>query len=60
MNKDYIKPNSWSIIEEGFNRENVEASESIFSLGNEMISEISNNNRIIRSSSPDVGDAFLP
>ena len=34
MNKDYIKPNSWSIIEEGFNRENVEASESIFSLGN--------------------------
>lgn len=34
MNKDYIKPDSWSIIEEGFNPENVEASESIFSLGN--------------------------
>ena len=34
MNKDYIKPNSWSIIEEGFNAENVEGSESIFSIGN--------------------------
>ena len=34
MNKDYIKPNNWSIIEEGFNAENVEASESIFSIGN--------------------------
>ncbi|MBT8308819.1 MAG: glycoside hydrolase family 65 protein [Flavobacteriaceae bacterium] len=34
MNKDYIKPNNWSIIEEGFDAENVEASESIFSLGN--------------------------
>lgn len=34
MNKDYIKPNNWSIIEEGFDAENVEGSESIFSLGN--------------------------
>ena len=34
MNKDYIKPNNWSIIEEGFDAENVEASESIFSIGN--------------------------
>ncbi len=34
MNKDYIKPNNWSIIEEGFDAENVEASESLFSIGN--------------------------
>ena len=34
MNKDYIKPNNWSIIEEGFEPENVQASESLFSIGN--------------------------
>ncbi|GAB5565496.1 MAG: glycoside hydrolase family 65 protein [Winogradskyella sp.] len=34
MNLDYIKPNEWSIIEEGFNADHVEASESIFSIGN--------------------------
>ncbi|MDP3946259.1 MAG: family 65 glycosyl hydrolase domain-containing protein [Lutibacter sp.] len=34
MNKDYIKPCEWSIIEEGFDPENVEASESLFSIGN--------------------------
>lgn len=34
MNLDYIKPNNWSIIEEGFNPDLVESSESIFSLGN--------------------------
>ncbi|WP_339625970.1 glycoside hydrolase family 65 protein [uncultured Winogradskyella sp.] len=34
MNLDYIKPNSWSIIEEGFNADNVRASESLFSIGN--------------------------
>ena len=34
MNKNYIIPNEWSIIEEGFNAENVEASESLFSIGN--------------------------
>ena len=34
MNKDYIKPDNWSIIEEGFNVNEVEASESLFSLGN--------------------------
>lgn len=34
MNKNYIKPYEWSIIEEGFNPENVEASESLFSIGN--------------------------
>ncbi len=34
MNQDYIIPDKWSIIEEGFDPENVEASESLFSLGN--------------------------
>ncbi|RLD79524.1 MAG: hypothetical protein DRJ07_11615, partial [Bacteroidetes bacterium] len=34
MNKDYIIPNEWSIVEEGFHKENITASESIFSLGN--------------------------
>ena len=34
MNQDYIVPDKWSIIEEGFDPENVEASESLFSLGN--------------------------
>ncbi|MEN8124294.1 MAG: glycoside hydrolase family 65 protein [Bacteroidota bacterium] len=34
MNLDYIIPNEWSIIEEGFIKENVTASESIFSIGN--------------------------
>ncbi|MEA1785550.1 glycoside hydrolase family 65 protein [Arenibacter sp. GZD96] len=34
MNQDYIIPNAWSIIEEGFDPEQVESSESLFSLGN--------------------------
>ncbi|TYA69924.1 glycoside hydrolase family 65 protein [Seonamhaeicola marinus] len=34
MNQDYIKPNSWSIIEEGFDADRVESSESLFSIGN--------------------------
>ncbi|MEP2279497.1 glycoside hydrolase family 65 protein [Maribacter sp.] len=34
MNQDYIKPDNWSIIEEGFDSENVKSSESIFSIGN--------------------------
>jgi maltose phosphorylase len=34
MNLDYIVPNAWSIIEEGFDPNKVKASESIFSLGN--------------------------
>ena len=34
MNQNYIKPNAWSIIEEGFNPETVKSSESIFSIGN--------------------------
>ena len=34
MNQDYIKPDNWSIIEEGFDRERVKSSESLFSIGN--------------------------
>lgn len=34
MNKNYIIPNEWSIIEDGFDAGNVEASESLFSIGN--------------------------
>lgn len=34
MNQDYIKPNNWSIIEEGFDQERVKSSESLFSIGN--------------------------
>lgn len=34
MNQDYIKADPWSIIEEGFNADRVESSESIFSIGN--------------------------
>ena len=34
MNQDYIKPDNWSIIEEGFDKERVKSSESLFSLGN--------------------------
>jgi maltose phosphorylase len=34
MNLDYIIPNTWSILEEGFDPDQVKASESLFSLGN--------------------------
>jgi maltose phosphorylase len=34
MNQNYIKPNNWSIIEEGFDSESVKSSESLFSIGN--------------------------
>ncbi|RZJ66734.1 MAG: glycoside hydrolase family 65 protein [Flavobacterium sp.] len=34
MHQDYIKPNNWSIIEEGFDAERVKSSESLFSIGN--------------------------
>tara|TARA_R110000868_G_scaffold80081_10_gene227698 strand:- start:7916 stop:10228 length:2313 start_codon:yes stop_codon:yes gene_type:complete len=34
MNQDYIKPDVWSIIEEGFDKEKVKSSESLFSIGN--------------------------
>jgi maltose phosphorylase len=34
MNQDYIKPDNWSIIEEGFDVESIKSSESLFSIGN--------------------------
>ncbi|MEM9681224.1 MAG: glycoside hydrolase family 65 protein, partial [Bacteroidota bacterium] len=34
MNQDYIIPDNWSVIEEGFDADQVKASESLFSLGN--------------------------
>ena len=34
MNLDYIKPDAWSIIEEGFDPNTVKSSESLFSIGN--------------------------
>ncbi|RAV31039.1 glycoside hydrolase family 65 protein [Sinomicrobium soli] len=34
MNQDYIQPDAWSIIEEGFDKDRVKSSESLFSLGN--------------------------
>ena len=34
MNQNYIKPDNWSIIEEGFDKERVKSSESLFSIGN--------------------------
>ena len=34
MNQDYIIPNDWSIIEEGFNTERIKSSESLSSIGN--------------------------
>ncbi|MDG2193398.1 MAG: glycoside hydrolase family 65 protein [Polaribacter sp.] len=34
MNKDYIQPNNWSIIEEEFDTAQVKSSESLFSIGN--------------------------
>lgn len=34
MNQNYITPNDWSIIEEGYNTDKIKSSESLFSLGN--------------------------
>ena len=34
MNQDYIIPNEWSILEEGFDAKMVKSSESLFSIGN--------------------------
>ena len=34
MNQEYIQPNEWSIIEEGFDAQMVKSSESLFSIGN--------------------------
>ncbi|MCF6346826.1 MAG: glycoside hydrolase family 65 protein [Flavobacteriaceae bacterium] len=34
MNQNYIKPDNWSIIEEGFDASRIKSSESLFSIGN--------------------------
>ncbi len=34
MNQEYIQPNEWSILEEGFDANMVKSSESLFSIGN--------------------------
>lgn len=34
MNQNYIQPDNWSIIEEGFDAESIKSSESLFSIGN--------------------------
>ena len=34
MNQDYIQPNEWSILEEGFDAQRIKSSESLFSIGN--------------------------
>lgn len=34
MNQNYIIPDAWSIVEEGFDKERVMSSESLFSIGN--------------------------
>ncbi|SHJ29388.1 maltose phosphorylase [Arenibacter nanhaiticus] len=34
MNQDYIQPKEWSIVEEGFEKDRVKSSESLFSIGN--------------------------
>ena len=34
MNQDYIKPDNWSVIEEGFDVTRIKSSESLFSIGN--------------------------
>ncbi len=34
MNQEYIKPDVWSIVEEGFDKDRVKSSESLFSIGN--------------------------
>ncbi|TAI47985.1 glycoside hydrolase family 65 protein [Flagellimonas allohymeniacidonis] len=34
MNQDYIQAHPWSIIEQGFDKEQVKSSESLFSIGN--------------------------
>ena len=42
MNQDYIKPDNWSIIEEGFDLEQVKSSESLFSIGNGVMGQRAN------------------
>ena len=42
MNQDYIQPDNWSIIEEGFDVERVKSSESLFSIGNGVMGQRAN------------------
>ncbi|MFK5890349.1 MAG: family 65 glycosyl hydrolase domain-containing protein [Flavobacteriaceae bacterium] len=42
MNKDFIRPNPWSIIVDHFEKEDVPASESLFSLGNGVMGQRAN------------------
>lgn len=42
MNIKYIQPNEWSIIEKGFDKENIETAESIFSIGNGIFGQRAN------------------
>jgi len=42
MNQEYIKPNEWLILEEGFDAEMVKSSESLFSIGNGVIGQRAN------------------
>jgi maltose phosphorylase len=42
MNKDFISPNPWSIIIENFEKADVPASESLFSLGNGVMGQRAN------------------
>lgn len=42
MNQHYIIPDNWSIIEEGFEPNRVESSESLFSLGNGVMGQRAN------------------
>jgi len=42
MNKDFIIPNPWSIIVNHFEKENVSASESLFSIGNGVMGQRAN------------------
>jgi len=42
MNQDYIQPDNWSIIEEGFDAERVKSSESLFSIGNGVMGQRAN------------------
>ena len=42
MNQDYIKPDDWSIIEEGFEKDRVKSSESLFSIGNGVMGQRAN------------------
>jgi len=42
MNKNFIIPNPWSIVVDHFNKENVSASESLFSLGNGQMGQRAN------------------